>query len=200
MPWTAEELRVFLSEHLLQDNLDAVVAELQLMEAGRGMVESDHPEPLLQGDVFDGVPWVRRRTQELFISPQRVLLVSNSCDASPENPRPIPLDITVAPVLRLSRYREMLADSGANEQRIGDIVSAIKRQEKTNLFYLPAGGRLPEEMIVLLDQVQSLPASKFDEARPHRLSVLTQRGFWMLLVKLSMHFLRPHEGVERQAA
>lgn len=200
MPWTAEELSVFLSEHLLKDSLEPVVRELQEVQAGRGMVVADHEDSLLQGDVYEGVPCVRRQG-ELAITPQRVMLVSNSCDATPDNPRPIPLDLTVAPVLRLSRYRDLLAASGkATDAQIADMVNSIKRQEKTHLVYLPAGGNMEEEMVALLDKVQSLPAPDFHGANPRRLAVLTDRGFWIFLVKLSMHFLRPHEGVQRATA
>lgn len=200
MQWTAEELRVLLSENLLRENLDTVIEELQEMQQGRGMICATHEEPLLQGDVFEGVPCVLRAAGEISVAPKRALLVSNSCDATPENPRPIPLDLTVAPLLRLSRYRQMLLDNGVAEAKANDAIKSIKRQEKTNIVYLPAGAGIQEEMIALLDKVQSLPNEEFQAARPARLAVLTQRGFWILLVKLSMHFLRPHEGAEREAA
>jgi hypothetical protein len=200
MSWTPEEFRVLFSENLLKENLDGVIKEIQLMQGGHGMIAEDHADTLLQGDVFDGVPCVQRHSQALAIAPRRVIMVSNSCDADAGNPRPIPLDITVAPVLRLSRYQEMLLANGVEQPKVEDIVRSIKRQEKTNLVYLPVGGKLPEEMVVLLDQIQSLPSKEFQAANTQRLAVLTQRGFWLFLVKLSMHFLRPHEGVDRQAA
>lgn len=200
MPFTAEEIRVLLSEHLLKDNLDSAVEEIQAMQDGRGMIAVDHELPILQGDVFDGVPCVVRGAGVLSLEPKRVLLISNSCDATADNPRPIPLDLTVAPVLRLSRYHQMLVDNGVAETKANDVIRAIKRQEKTNIVYLPAGGGLEEEMVALLDRVQSVSNVDFDSSSPRRLAVLTQRGYWILLVKLSMHFSRPHEGVERQAA
>ncbi len=49
MPWTREELQVFLSENLLRENLDAVVQELQEMQAGRGMIAANHDDSPLQG-------------------------------------------------------------------------------------------------------------------------------------------------------
>lgn len=55
-------------------------------------------------------------------------------------------------------------------------------------------------MIALLDKVQSLSFDDFQRNNPDRLAVLSQRGLWVLLVKLSMHFLQPHEGVARHAA
>lgn len=200
MNLTAEEIRVLLSEHLLRENLGAAVEEIQAMQGGRGMIAADHEISILQGDVYDQVPCVMRGNDSLVLAPRRVLLVSNSCDAASENPRPLPLDLTVAPLLRLSRYRQMLIDKGVLQEKADASIEAIKRQEKTNVVYLPAGAGLEEEMVALLDKLQSLPSSDFERASPRRLAVLTQRGYWILLVKLAMHFSRPHEGVERQAA
>lgn len=200
MKWTREEMQVFLNEDLLKENLEPVVQELQEMRAGRGMIAANHEDSLLQGDIYDGVPCVTRKGGELKISGRRVLLLSNSCDASPDNPRHIPLDLTIAPLLRLDRYGQMLLDKGVSQGAVDDITSAIRKQEKTNLIYIPAGAKVDCEMVALLDRVQSLTITDFLAAAPSRLAVLTQRGFWVLLVKLSMHFLRPHEGVARTAA
>ncbi len=200
MPLTAEEIRVLLSEHLLQDNLDSAVEEIREMQNGRGMIAADHEIPILQGDIFDRVPCVLRADGNVTIEPKRVLLVSNSCDATPDNPRPIPLDLTVAPLLRLSRYHQMLVDNGVDAGKADDAIRSIRRQEKTNIVYLPTGAGIQEEMVALLDKVQSLPYGEFIAAGAPRLAVLTTRGYWILLVKLAMHFSRPHEGVERQAA
>lgn len=200
MPWTREELQVFLSENLLKENLEAVVQELHEMQAGRGMIAANHDDVLLQGDVYDGVPCVTRGAEGAQVVPRRVLLVSNSCDASPENPRAVPLDLTVAPLLRLSNYERMLRDGGVSQAALEDAVRSIRRQEKSNLIFIPKGAGVEEDMVALLDKVQSMPHADFESNNPQRLAVLTQRGFWVLLVKLSMHFLRPHEGVARQAA
>ena len=201
MSWTPEELRVFLSETLHKDNLEPVIREIEAMQHGRGMVAPSHEEEMLQGDVYGSVPCVTRQGGQLAISPRRVMLISNSCDASPGNKRHMPLELTVAPVLKLSRYAQLLEDHGVKSDTVSDVLRAIKHQEKTNLVYLPAGAGLEEEMVVLLEKAQSLTYDDFaTDGAPQRLAVLTQRGFWILLVKLSMHYLRPHEGVERAAA
>ncbi|MCD9087333.1 hypothetical protein [Stenotrophomonas sp. SY1] len=189
-----------MNEDLMKENLDSVLQELDDMLNGRGMVAANHEDSCLQGDIYDGVNCVVRIDGQVSVRPQRVLLVSNSCDASPDNRRQIPLDLTVAPLLRLSRYREMLVANGVSEQAATDMVTAIKRQQKTDLVFVPAGAGLEEDMVALLDKVQSLPSAEFIQGAPPRLAVLTQRGFWVLLVKLSMHFLRPHEGVARSVA
>mgnify|MGYP001070209283 CR=1 FL=1 len=200
MPWTREELQVFLSDNLLKENLESVVQELQEMQAGRGMIAANHDESLLQGDVYSGIPWVSRSEGALVESYRRVILISNSCDASPENPRALPLDLTVAPVLKLASYERMLSDGGVSSAALQDTVRAIKRQEKSHVIFIPQGAGVEEDMVALLDKIQSLPYEEFQRNAPTRLSVMTQRGFWVLLVKLSMHFLRPHEGVARHAA
>lgn len=200
MAWTPEDLRTFLSADLHRDNLTKVVAEIERMQAGDGMLATNHEDAPLQGDVYDGVPYVSRRGGSLAVSPRRVMLITNSCDADESNRRAIPVELTVVPVLRLSRYRQMLTDNGVGEGVADDMIGAIKRQEKTNLLYLPQGGRIPEETVALFDAAQSMTWDQFREiGEPQRAAVLTQRGFWLLLIKLSMHFQRPHEGVARAA-
>ncbi|WP_396615427.1 hypothetical protein ACHZ97_14210 [Lysobacter soli] len=169
------------------------------MQAGHDLLRADHPDHFLQGDVYENVPCVTLTEGGAEIAPRRVMLISNSCDVDPTNRRDMPIDVTVAPVLRLERYRQMLLENGAQERAANDAIRSIKSQEKSNVVYLPAGGRLAEDMVALLDQVQSMPFDVFNADAPPRQAVLTQRGFWLLLLKLSVHFLRPHEGVGRDA-
>lgn len=198
MSWTLEQFRSFLSEKLLEKDLNSVMQEIERMQRGDALIVGHHEDALLQGDVYDGVPLITRGPPPR-VDPRRVLLISNSCDSSPENARAVPLDLIFAPLLRMSRYRQMLLDNGVAQPRVESTLAAIKQQRTTSVVYLPAGGGLQEDMVVLLDKVQSLPFSEFNAAAPARLAVLTQRGFWVLLIKLSMHFLRPHEGVPRAA-
>lgn len=200
MAWTPEELREILSADLHQENLAKVVSELQRMQAGDGLLTGDHEDAPLQGDVYEGVPCVVRKSGELKLVSRRAMLITNSCDADRGNARAIPVELTVVPVLRLSRYHQMLIDNSVTPEAADNMINAIKRQEKTNLLFLPSGGHLTEETVALLDAAQSMTWEQFREmGAPRRVAVLTQRGFWMLLIKLSMHFQRPHEGVPRAA-
>ncbi len=72
----------------------------------------------------------------------------------------------------------------------------MRAQEVTNVFYLPAGGPFEEEHIVLLDNVHSMPFAAHDEGE--KLFTLSMAGFYLFAFKLSVHFCRLQENVDRR--
>jgi len=79
-------------------------------------------------------------------------------------------------------------------------MGAIKRQEITNAFYLPKKEHIIEESIVLLDNVNSCKVDYFTERgiKGIRLFTLSDYGFYLFIFKLSIHFTRVREDVERR--
>jgi len=153
-------------------------------------------ENILQGDAIDGFDVVNIPTME-----KREILglvLSNTCDISPSNKRKVPIHITFSPILKLSQYTSVLKNGGISSQACGDMISSIKRQEISNIIYLPYSNQLEDELIILLDNVHSISMKHFYAKKPTRRRFsLSQFGFYMLSFKLSIHFCRLHERTER---
>ena len=155
-----------------------------------------HDSDPLQGDVWRGLEVVKFEDG----SRKRILgmLISNSCDISPENKRYFPPKLSFAALIPLEKYRQALLNSQVSIERVEEHLTQIRAQSVTSLFYIPPGSNLQVEHIALLQDIHSLPLSSFlaDSAKT-RLASLNQLAFYLLLFKLSIHFCRFMEGVER---
>lgn len=195
--WTLEDVRALLGQDLAEGTLRDVVAELKHIQEGHDVTRRSHPDELLQGDIYGGVPVVIRADGRVDLQQKRVMLVSNSCDVAKENSHDLPVSLTVAPVLRLERFRQMLLDSGVAVASVDSMIQSLQVQELSTMLYIPAGPGVAEPMVVMLSEVQAMLIDEFQAAGPSRDAVLSARGFWLLLLKLAMHFCRPYEGVDR---
>lgn len=157
------------------------------------------PEEVLQGDGWNSFVVVDYENGNR--KSVKGILLTNSCDISPANPREFPPAFTFAPIIKLKGYQKKLLEAGITQQQIDDKVVAIKEQKITTLFYLPQGGKLDEDYIALLSDVHTIPKQVF-EARVDRqkLFTLSQVGFYLFVLKLSVHFCRFHEEIARDPA
>jgi hypothetical protein len=127
------------------------------------------------------------------------LVLSNSCDISPDN-RPDPAQrIVFAPIIKLRRFAELLLRNGRAQAQVDSAMERLRRQHDNGAFYLPAHGSM-EDSVVLLDDVHSEPLDHFWNANKHRVVRLSDFGFWLLTLKLSINFSRLHEEVTRGTA
>jgi hypothetical protein len=78
-------------------------------------------------------------------------------------------------------------------------IRAIVRQEITTFFYLPKGALLPEDHIALLDRINNCDLRFLSEefVRENRLFSLSNYGLYLFLLKISIHFTRITEGLDR---
>lgn len=151
---------------------------------------------LLQGDGWSGFDVVNFESGDK--KKIRGIILSNTCDMSDENIRFTPTRITFAPLIKLSSYSELLSRSGCKQEQINSKVDAIRRQVVTELVYLPQGAGLETEYIAMLADVQSLPYKLFESSgNREKLFSLSMFGFYMFLFKLSIHYCRFHENLER---
>lgn len=126
----------------------------------------------------------------------RGIVLSNSCDISKDHDRVIAPKIVFAPIVRLSAIEARLNERGLAVDAIQRRIAAIKSQSVTNIFFLPAGGPLDEDYVALLDDLHSMPVSAHAESE--KLFTLSMAGFYMFAFKLSVHFCRLHEKVDRR--
>lgn len=151
---------------------------------------------LLQGDCLEGVPLYNHLSSKL--SERKVMVISNTCDIAPENKRNEAIQVTVAPILKFRGLKDVWRKEGASDERITAALDAIENQENTQYFYLPPSPLIDQKCAVSFARAQSMPIKLINELKdPLAKLSLSQAGFWLLTLKLSMHFCRLHEGVKR---
>jgi hypothetical protein len=159
-----------------------------------GLVPDEH-EPV-QGDAWRGLLLFDFESGERH--DVQGLIVSNSCDiAAANNPDPNQR-VAFAPVLDLARYRDFLIEAGKRPNEADDYLAQVRRQEIYRLFYLPAMHGHFGESIVPLDELHSIPLRALARRRLDRVFTLSMYGWYVLLVKLSIHFTRMGENVDRR--
>lgn len=157
--------------------------------------KTDDPDPL-QGDLWRGLEVIRFEDG----ARKRVLgmIVSNSCDISPSNIRNFPPKLAYATLISLEKYRQALINSSLESKKIEEHINQVRVQGVTSLFYLPADEALKEDHIAVLHDLHSIPLKAFiDDTSRSRVAALSQLGFYLFLFKLSIHFCRFLEGVDR---
>ena len=64
------------------------------------------------------------------------------------------------------------------------------------MFYLPADDPLSTEYVALLDDLHSMPVEALREVSD-KLFTLSMAGFYLYVFKLSVHFCRLQENIDR---
>ncbi|MER8974698.1 MULTISPECIES: hypothetical protein [unclassified Mesorhizobium] len=154
------------------------------------------PAGPIQGDGWNGFVKLDFSTAERY--PVAGIVISNSCDIDEDNKSLRMRNIVFAPIVPLSKYADHLRSLGTlSNEKVSNHLQAIKSQQKTELFYLPASRRTPEA-IVQFDDVATQPLGSFAEApQKERLFRLNNYGFYILLMKFSIHFTRFGEALDR---
>jgi hypothetical protein len=110
-----------------------------------------------------------------------------------------------APLFLLNKYRDSLfkchVETGKKDAAtIENHISDIRRQAVTHIFYLPSGEGIKEESIIFFDRMNNCDNDLVDREKlsERRIFTLSNYGFYLFLFKLSVHFTRIREGVDRQ--
>jgi hypothetical protein len=197
MVLTDDALQTYLPYYLTAEAKAGIVKELKNFYLGEMQYFiSAFDQEMLQGD-----GWTRFALRN-FASGEQIFIngvvLSNTCDVDPENKRDLPVNIGFAPLVPVEAYINLLVQAGIPRPRIDDKIAAMKRQEVTNVFYVPAGNGLKSEHLVLLGDIHSMPATSYEhDATKRKIFTLSQAGFYLFILKLSMHFCRFHENVLR---
>ena len=221
MQFDVETLRQQIPYYLTAEDRQVLVRELDAIGAG-GAVDyflsvgrDSFKDKMLQGDGWRGFRLFQSDVNQNHRAGWRILrlfrpnparqrsvrglVLSNSCDIDPGNIRELPTRVIFAPLVKLSAYKGLLERNGVAARQIRDKIAAIKAQKTTNVFYLPAGGPLDEEHIVRFDEANSmLVAEHTRNSENAKLFTLSNTGFYMLALKLSVHFCRLQEKINRK--
>ena len=94
----------------------------------------------------------------------------------------------------------MLRKNGIEDSRVVQHAKDIRDQIINDIFYLPADGMVGVERIALLSDTHTIPMSAFQaESGKVRMFSLSEVGFYLFIFKLSVHFCRLHENIDRSA-
>lgn len=201
-----EEIKKYLPQYLSDTAVAKLFSELKIFPENidqrmYSSFLSDSPM-VYQGDGFSGL--LHCELPNLRAENLDGLILSNTCDIAQENERFMASRLVHSPILKLDKYYQLLirrfVDTGKKDlEVIEQHIESIRKQQISNIFYLPKGGSLSEDSIILYDRVSSLPANFIPEQEitSRRIFVLSDYGFYLFLVKLAIHFTRIKEGVIR---
>lgn len=195
-----DDFRLYLPKYLSPEEQNKLLEEIRYFT----QVTSERPfysaslksKPnLFQGDIVSDV--IMARYEDRTYREVKGMLISNTCDASDDNPRMYDLSLTFAPIIDLSKYEQGLKRVH-DAVKVDNHIKAIRNQELTTFFYLPAGFGFSERVVVF-DKLFSLPRTLCEREKmtASRISCLSNFGFYLLLFKLSYHFSRIQERVNR---
>jgi hypothetical protein len=156
------------------------------------------PKLICQGDGIEDLLVVDVPSLRTKNAPCMVL--SNTCDIDPSNQRLFSTNIIYSPIVKLATYREFLSSAEIRkDQALDEHLKAIREQQITQIFYLPQCPGHSDEGIVFYDRLVSCASDAVDRNSlgAKRIFSLSQYGHYLFLLKLSIHFTRMSEGIDR---
>ena len=189
----ADDIRKYFPKYLTPDQKEDLFRELQGFPDNKNIYEVEsRPDTLLQGDGWRGFVAINFHTSER--KTVNGIIISNSCDLDLRNNPEIKPKILFAPIINLSGYAGLLERAGRAPAEIKSKLAAVKLQRITCIFYLPRIPGRDQEGIVLLDDIHQHPIDHFMQSDRSRLFTLNMYGFYIFLIKLSIHLTRFNEG------
>jgi len=197
-----EDLQVYLPKYLSPESEKYLFEELKHFPKNiDDRLYASYPlEPdiIYQGDGIDGLLVVN--LPDPLIAKAPVMIFSNTCDIDPRNKRLFPSTLVYSPVFNLQKYRDgLIASKMKDAAAIESHIESIKKQRITQMFYLPKGESLQNESFVFLDKINSCDNTFLEkqEIKNLRLFTLSNYGLYLFIFKLSIHFTRITENIDR---
>lgn len=197
-----EEIKLYLPKYLsaeseqnlfknlkdFPDNIDSRMYSTMLLD----------DQIIYQGDGLEGLLIIN--LPDSRIGKAKAMVLSNTCDIDINNVRFFTTSICYSPIFNLQKYvNKLMARKAAPAERISQFVQSLKKQRISQIFYLPHGGKLDSDSFIFLDKINSCDNSTIDrqELGKIRLFSLSNYGLYLFLFKLSIHFSRIREGIDR---
>lgn len=154
-------------------------------------------EILYQGDGLRDLLFVNLPDPK--IGELSAMVISNTCDTYPGNVRFFHPNVVYSPIFSLAKYREKLLSNGIEPNRVQSHLVSIRKQRITSIFYLPEGPSLVNESIIFFDRINSCDSEFVFKKKISdcRIFTLSQYGHYLFVLKLSIHFSRIMESVDR---
>ena len=196
-----EEIKKYLPKYLSAASYDQLLIELKSFPGNmdnRMFTSFLDSKYIYQGDGLLNMPIINILNPDKSRKEAPCIVLSNTCDVSPENKRLFASSILYAPIIPLDKYIDIMLAQQVSKEKISNHIDLIKQQKFTQLFYLPSTESNPES-IVFLDRIFNVDVNYInqEEIPDRRFFSLSNYGFYLLLFKLSVHFSRIQENVDR---
>ncbi|WP_410473925.1 hypothetical protein [Guyparkeria sp. TX1] len=193
-----DRIEDFIPHYLTKERAEGLARELSKFKERESVsfYMKGYQDERLQGDGWLGFPVVNLQTCE--VRKVKGVILSNTCDISPENSRDIEPKIIFAPLVSLANYERRLIEKGLPAEKVSGKLDSIRSQSVSSIFYFPPQPGESAEYIAPLDDIHSVPISHHGgDGLSGKLFTLSMVGFYLFLFKISVHFCRFHEGVDR---
>jgi hypothetical protein len=211
---TLELIRTFLPKYLTpeqQEKLFQSVLENFPFSTDPNQIYSNISDIsyYYQGDCLIDIPFSIFNRGKFETAYLVGIIASNTCDISPDNKRFDLPNIQFSTVFSLKEYILVLEHRKINKSRITSFIDDLRNNRISNLLYLPekrnGDNVILEESFVRFDSNVTLPISAFSDEtydknyapKGDRLFSFSNYGFYLFLIKLSIHYCRFREGVFR---
>ena len=198
-----EDIRLYLPKYLSEESTQKLLREIA--DFPNNISNSFYTDRLkndnilFQGDAINGLLVINLPNTKIGEAPS--IILSNTCDIDPANKRAYPSHICYAPIFNLDKYTNSIKkiEKYKHEENLRQHIEAIRKQHITQILYLPPGGSLDYEGIVFLDRINNCQNTSIerDKLKTKRLFNLSNYGHYLLLTKISIHFSRLQENVDR---
>lgn len=197
-----EELKIYLPKYLSPDSekelFDGLKEFPQNIDTRFYTTRLHESNIIYQGDGLNDLLVINLPDKTIKTTP--CMILSNTCDMDLTNHRIFESRIVYAPIFNLAKYKKyLICESRKNEQQINSHIQSIKEQKITQILYLPRQSESFEESIVFLDRVNNLSNKMIDRNKlsENRIFTLSNYGAYLFALKLSIHFSRIKDGVDR---
>ena len=153
---------------------------------------------IFQGDGLSDLLVINFPDKHIQAVPSMVL--SNTCDIDIANKRMLEANIIYVPIIAIQKYRSLLLSVDVySETSIESHIESIRKQRITSIFYLPPSDNISTESMVFLDRINNYSNTYLPREciSSRRLFSLSQYGHYLFLIKLSIHFTRIQEKIDR---
>jgi len=196
------DLEIFLPKYLSPDTKKKLLKDLDMFPENidkRIYGFNNNTNDIFQGDVLDNLLIVSLPDNKTI--KHKSMIISNTCDINQSNISMSKSNISYAPLINLEKYTKGLLKKGFfSKASIESHLQDIKKQRITNIFYLPRSGSLKTDSIIMFDTICFCNNSFFSNYNVKKMKIfsLSQYGYYLLLFKLSIHFTRFNENIDRK--
>ena len=198
-----DDFRIFLPKYLSEESTLSLFHELTQfplnIDARFYSNKYLYPNDILQGDGLNGMLLVN--LPDTKIGEGKAMTISNSCDLDTSNSGLFASSICYCPIINLHKYETMLKNKypDLSDTRIPLHIQDIRAQRVSQIFFLPSAGELQDDSFVFLDKICNCDNLSIDRAtlNSRKIFTLSNYGFYLFLFKLSIHFTRIRESIDR---